>query len=75
MELHSPVKSKQPKLDVASNNKDNTVIIDENSPDPDLWIDYRDHVSVKRVVEGVMGHGCLNVVFPNHENKQSRHLF
>ena len=56
MELHSPVKSKWAKLDMeievkgdnlseaspptASNNKDNTVIIADNSPDPDLWIDY-----------------------------------
>lgn len=49
MELHSPVKSKQPKLDVASNNKDNTVIIDENSPDPDLWIDYRDQAAGSKI--------------------------
>jgi len=55
--LHSPAKSKWAKLDVeievkgdnlseaspppTSNKKDNKVIIDENSSDPDIWIDYR----------------------------------
>ena len=65
MELQSPVKSIRPKLDVgievkgdnlskasppaASNNKDNAVIIDENSSDPDLWIDYRDQTAGSKI--------------------------
>ena len=65
MALHSPVKSKWAKLDVetevkgdnlseashplASNKKDNTVIIDENSPDPDMWIDYRDQTAGNKI--------------------------
>jgi len=66
MALHSPVKSKWAKLDVdtevkgdnlseaspppASNKKDNTVIIDENSPDPDVWIDYRDQTAGSKLI-------------------------
>ena len=58
---HSPVKSKWAKLDVqtevkgdnlsdaspppACNKRDNTVSIDENSLDPDMWIDYRDQTA------------------------------
>ena len=61
MAHHSPVKSKWAKLDVqtevkgdnlldaspppACNKKDNTVSIDENSLDPDMWIDYRDQTA------------------------------
>ena len=33
----------------ASNNKDNAVITDENSPDPDMWIDYRDQTAGSKI--------------------------
>ena len=63
--LHSTVKSKWAKLDVeievkgdnlseaspppTSNKKDNKVIIDENSSDPDIWIDYRDQTAGNKI--------------------------
>ena len=63
--LHSPVKSKWAKLEVetevkgdnlseassppASNKQDNTVNINENSPDPVMWIDYRDQTAGSKI--------------------------